>query len=107
MNRLLLVAAFSFAALSFTACTTTSNKLVVDGVPGWVRDGAQLEYEPAPVAPDIRVVHQEEEDESGPLEFNMITDKREYPDPPEKKAVKPGPDPLEPGRDRRIDRLVR
>ena len=106
MNRLILTAAFSFTALSFTACTSTSN-LSVEGVPGWVNDGAQIEEEPDPIAPDIRVVHQEEEDEGGPVEFQLITDKREYPDPPEKKAAKPGPDPLEPGRDRRISRLVR
>jgi len=107
MNRLILVAAFCITAISFTACTTTNNKIAVDGVPGWVRDGAELEYEPEPVAPDIRVVHQEEEDESGPVEFSMITDKRQYPDPPEKKAAKPGPDPLERGRENRIARLVR
>lgn len=104
MNRLLLVGAIGFTAVSFTACT--NDKMTVGGVPGWVQGGAKIEDEPEPLAPDPRL-DLDDDSEGGPVQFKLTTDKRDYPDPPVEKVEKPGPDPLERGRDYRIKRLVR
>ncbi len=104
MNRLLFAGAIGFAALSFTSCT--NEKMTVGGVPGWIEGGARIEDEPDPLAPDARL-DLDHGGESGPLQFTLNTDNRNYPEPPAEKAEKPGPDPLERGRDYRIKRLVR
>lgn len=104
MNRLLLIGALGSALITFTSCT--NDKMQVGGVPGWIEGGARIEDEPDPLAPDPRL-DLDDDSEGGPVQFTLITDKRDYPDPPAKKAEKPGPDPLERGRDYRIKRLVR
>jgi hypothetical protein len=105
MNRFLL--SFSLAALSFSMPGCTSgDRFSMGGVPGWIADGARLESEPAPRRPDnALIVH---EDESSPVHFEWITDRRSYKTPPLKKTTKvTTSDPLERGRDARIRRLVR
>jgi hypothetical protein len=105
MNRFLLP--FLFAALSFSMLGCTSgDKFSMGGVPGWIADGARLESEPAPRRPDNALITHE--DESGPVHFELITDRRKYKEPTVKKTTKfSTPDPLERGRDARIRRLVR
>lgn len=76
------------------------------GVPAWIADGAKLGAEPEPYKPDPAIIHHE--DESGPVSFELITDNRDYSDPPVKKKTSiRTSDPIERGRDRRIKRLFR
>lgn len=85
---------------------TTGDKFSMGGVPGWVADGAKLESEPEPLRPDPALIAHE--DESGPVQFELITDRRTYKSPPVKKTKTVSTaDPLERGRDARIRRLVR
>lgn len=105
MNRLLFAGVLGFAAIAFTACN--NEKFSVGGVPGWIESGAKIEDEPDPLQPDPRL-DLDDDSEGGPVQFKFITDKRNYPDPPEKKVSKKlEPDPLERGRTYRIKRLVR
>ncbi|HQZ27118.1 MAG: hypothetical protein KA250_07955 [Verrucomicrobiales bacterium] len=94
-----------FASLLLSSCGT-SDSFRMGGVPAWIADGAKLEDEPAPVKPDPAI--QSHENESGPVMFEWITDKRHYKAPPVKKAPSTRiSDPLERGRDSRIKRLFR
>ncbi len=102
MNRLLLFSAFATSAFALTSC---QNELDMGGVPGWLADGAKIRDEPEPYRPDPAII--EYDSQSGPIEFGMITDKRQYKAAAKKKAAKPAADPLERGRDHRINRLVR
>ena len=87
MNRLFLAGAICFASISFSACTS-SNNFTMGGVPGWIEGGAKIEDEPDPLRPDPRL-DLDDDSEGGPVEFQLITDKREYPGAPPKKAEKP------------------
>ena len=105
MKSLLAASAALVLSATFLGCTTNSN-VTVGGVPKWLADGAQLDSEPAPYRPDPAIIPLE--GESGPVEFEMITDRRTYPNPPAaKKKAKSAADPIERGRDARIRRLVR
>lgn len=105
MNRFLPALLLAVLSFSMTGCTT-SEKFSMGGVPRWIADGAKLESEPAPLRPDPAII--EHEDESGPVHFEWITDRRSYKTPPVKKSTKVATsDPLERGRDARIRRLVR
>ena len=104
MNRLLLAGAIGLAIVTFSSCT--NDKMTVGGVPGWIQGGAKIEDEPDPLRPDPRL-DLDDDSEGGPVEFKLITDKREYPAAPARKAEKPEPDPFERGREYRIKRLVR
>lgn len=101
---------FLFAALCgifFTSCTS-NGKIELGGAPAWIAGGAKLDGEPDPVKPDPALI--EYEDEDGPVEFRIITDKRTYREPsPTRRSSnsKPTRDPIEPGRDYRIKRLFR
>ena len=108
MNRLLLTAIFLGTSALLTACTSNSptNRFSMGGLPGWIAGGAQLADEPEPYKPDPAIISHE--DESGPVVFELITDKRNYPAPPVKKTTSVRAiDPLERGRDSRIKRLFR
>jgi len=102
MFRISILSAVIAAAAFLTSC---SNKMEMAGVPGWIASGAKIGDEPEPYRPDPAII--EHESEGGPIEFKMITDKRQYKAPPAKKKTKPEPDPLERGREWRIKRLVR
>lgn len=105
MNRFLPSAPLLTLPFLLAACTP-ADRFSVGGVPGWIADGAKLESEPAPLRPDPAIIAHE--DESGPVNFELITDRRVYPSPPVKKTKKVSTtDPLERGRDARIRRLVR
>jgi len=105
MNRSLPLSFLAALSFSMPGCTS-GDKFSMGGVPGWIADGARLESEPAPRRPDnALIVH---DDESGPVHFELITDRRSYKAPPVKKSTKvTTSDPLERGRDARIRRLVR
>lgn len=108
MNRLPLTALLLSLAAFLPACTSNSStdKFSMGGLPGWIADGAKLEDEPAPYKPDPAIISHE--DESGPVVFELITDKRTYAAPPVKKTSPVRTtDPLERGRDSRIKRLFR
>ncbi len=76
------------------------------GVPAWIADGAKLQDEPAPYKPDPAIISHE--NQSGPVVFELITDKRNYAAPTVKKTSPVRTtDPLERGRDSRIKRLFR
>lgn len=105
MNRFLLLSSLAVLSLSMSGCTS-GDKFSVGGVPGWIAEGARLESEPAPRRPDNALIAHD--DESGPVHFEWITDRRSYKTPPVKKTAKVATsDPLERGRDARIRRLVR
>ncbi|MBL9157661.1 MAG: hypothetical protein JNJ70_09325 [Verrucomicrobiales bacterium] len=105
MNRFFLPCFLPALSFSMLGCTT-GDKFSMGGVPGWVADGAKLESEPEPLRPDPALIAHE--DESGPVQFQWITDRRSYDSPPVKKTKKVSTtDPLERGRDARIRRLVR
>lgn len=107
MKNSITLSAFGFAAILLSSCAS-NEKFEVGGVPAWVAGGAKLDTEPEPYRPDPAIaVH---EDESGPVNFTLITDKHKYPDAPskaKKKSASSTRDPLERGRDYRIRRLVR
>lgn len=106
MNRPLLT--LLLAATLLPACNSNSStdKFSMGGVPAWIADGAQLGDEPEPYKPDPAIIHHE--DESGPVTFELITDKRRYSAPPVKKKTSiRTSDPIERGRDYRIKRLFR
>ncbi|MCB1206969.1 MAG: hypothetical protein KDN18_22135 [Verrucomicrobiae bacterium] len=106
MNRFHLSGFLALISFSLLGCTSNSDRFSVDGVPGWIADGARLEAEPEPRRPDAAIIAHE--DESGPVSFHLITDKRRYEEPKVKKTSKASTsDPLERGRDARIRRLVR
>lgn len=105
MNRLLLYLVPLSLTLLLAGCTQNAS-VEMDGIPAWIAGGAKLSAEPAPRKPDNAIPTYE--DESGPVEFNIITDKRRYPAPPAVKEEKPSlADPLERGREYRIRRLFR
>jgi hypothetical protein len=88
-----------------SSCGTTDS-FRMGGVPAWIADGAKLEDEPDPVKPDPAIMSHD--NESGPVVFEWITDKRRYEAPPVKKTTSTRiADPLERGRDSRIKRLFR
>ncbi len=92
----------AITALTFAGCT--SNEIEMGGVPSWLTSGAKLGDEPEPKRFDAAMLDFREE--SGPVEFFMVTDRRNYPLAPPKKAKKEvASDPLERGRDYRIKRL--
>lgn len=108
MNRLTLTALLLGLAVFLTACTSNSptDKFSMGGLPGWIAGGAQLADEPEPYKPDPAIISHE--DESGPVVFELITDKRNYTAPPVKKTTSVRAiDSLERGRDSRIKRLFR
>lgn len=89
----------------FIGCAS-NERFEMGGIPKWVAGGTKISGEPEPMQPDPAIIPFARE--SGPVRFTYITDKRQYDDPPEKKAKKPSTsDPLERGRDYRIKRLFR
>lgn len=107
MKRFLFALTLPLLVVPLMSCTSTTNgKLTMGGVPKWIAEGAKIESEPKPYRPDPAIIAHPSE--SGPVEFGLITDRREYKQPPVKKAKKTTPvDPLERGRDYRIRRLFR
>lgn len=107
MTRFIVSGLSCLAAAAFTGCTS-NDKLTMGGVPAWLASGAKIDSEPKPMAPDPAILPLEEE--SGPVEWKLITDKRRYPAAPTKKVEKTtafSTDPLERGRSYRLRRLVR
>ncbi|MEX2580115.1 MAG: hypothetical protein WD342_13740 [Verrucomicrobiales bacterium] len=105
MNRLFPIGLSCLVAVLLASCAS-NEKVSVGGVAGWVADGAKLDKEPPPRKPDAAVAVVE--DESDPVSFSVVTDRRPYPNAPVKRVEAPSTDdPLERGRDYRIKRLVR
>jgi len=108
MKRFILPGLAAILSSTFLGCTTPrkaeSDTFSMGGVPQWLADGAQLDSEPGPVRPDPAIIVYE--DESDPINFELITDRRTYKQPPVKKKTSSA-DPLERGRDYRIRRLFR
>ncbi len=108
MNRFLLTGLLSLTPVLFSSCTTNGN-VTVGGVPAWLAAGAQLESEPPPLKPDPAMLHFDSE--SGPLQFQIVTDQREYKKTKattkKKSSTTTSRDPIERGRDSRIKRLFR
>ena len=104
MKRFLLALPILSLPFLVTSCTTNAN-VEVGGVPKFFADGAKLSSEPEPLRPDPVIQHHDEE--SGPVELKIITDKKKYPNSPapkKKKKVEKEWD-YERGRDSRIRRL--
>ncbi len=104
MIRLLTFSSIAALALVLTSCSS-QNKVQVGGVPKWMMEGARIGSEPAAMAPDPEML--DYKDESGPVEFFMITDIRNYPLSPPKKVSQVEEIEYERGRDSRIKRLFR
>ncbi len=105
MKRLLLCGLPVLLSIALVGCAS-HRPVTVGGVPGWVAEGAKFSEEPAPRRPDAAVVPHEQE--SGPVQFEWITDRRAYRQPSVKKAKKTSSsDPLERGRDQRVRQLFR
>jgi len=106
MNRHLAIGLFPLVVLALAGCTSNEN-LEAGGVPAWLANGAKLAAEPEPRQPDAAIM--DFEDESGQVQFRYITDKRDYPEPSQKRkrSSRSERDPIEPGREYRIRRLVR
>lgn len=104
MNRLLLSGLFALLSLAFLGCTP-ADRFTVGGVPKWVSEGAKLDDEPAPYRPDPAIINHS--GESGPIEFEFLTDSRVHEAPQKKKTKSSTSDPIERGRDSRIRRLFR
>ncbi|MEM9284211.1 MAG: hypothetical protein AAGA96_20530 [Verrucomicrobiota bacterium] len=102
MNRIFTLSFLALAACFFTACQT-NNAIQVGGVPEWMMGGATLDDEPAPMPPDPAMI--DFRNESGPIEFFMMTDVRNYPLAPKKRVTKTKEIEYERGRDYRIKRL--
>jgi hypothetical protein len=99
----------SFSPLLFVsvfASCASNDRFEVGGVPKWISRGGKVSEEPSPRQPDNAVILHKRV--SGPVRFSFNTDDYRYPAPPKKKVEKVDTrDPLEQGRDRRINRLVR
>lgn len=103
MKKLAITILVATSASFFTSCIS-NEKVALGGAPAWIAGGAKLDDEPEPFKPDPALL--EFEEEGGPVELKIITDKRDYKKPPQKVAsTKPASDPLESGRDYRIKRL--
>lgn len=107
MKSVLILTASGLLALTQISCTPT-ERFTVGGVPGWLASGAIIEDEPEPYRPDNAIIVHE--DESGPVNFELITDRKLHRTSAAKKkaakpTAKPAADPIERGRDRRIRRL--
>ena len=102
MIRLITLSFFAVTAMTFTACQSR-NPIELGGVPEWMFEGAKLGDEPAPMPPDPAMI--DFDDESGPVEFFMVTDIRNYPLAPKKRVTKKKEIEYERGRDYRIKRL--
>jgi len=106
MKKFLLLAIVCLATLFLTSCVSGDN-IELGGAPGWIAGGAKIADEPEPLAPDPAML--EFEEEGGPVELKIVTDKRKYRQPSERtRSVSSRPaDAIEPGRDNRINRLFR
>jgi hypothetical protein len=103
MDRLLILSFLAALALSTNACT--NNSIEMGGVPKWMMNGSKINSEPAALAPDPGLL--DFENESGPVEFFMITDAHDYPLAPLKKGEKADEIDYERGRDYRVKSLFR
>lgn len=97
------------ATALLTSCVPGEN-IELGGAPGWIVGGAKLEDEPDPVAPDPAIP--EFQEEGGPVELKIVTDKKKYGQPSQpSRSSSSGQsrqtDVIEPGRDYRIKRLFR
>lgn len=88
--------------LVLAGCTTHAN-VELNGIPKFIAGGAKISGEPEPLRPDPAIMHFEQE--SGPIELQIITDNRTYPKPFQKKKKVEKPIEYERGRDHRIRRL--
>ncbi|MDF1657195.1 MAG: hypothetical protein P1U58_06255 [Verrucomicrobiales bacterium] len=109
MKTLSLFLAAFLATAFFTSCVSSEN-IELGGAPGWIAGGAKIEDEPDPIAPDPAIL--EFEEEGGPVELKIITDKRKYQQTSQRTRSVSSPrnsggDLIEPGRDYRIKRLFR
>ena len=108
MKTLPLLLCTIFLSLFLTSCLTREN-VELGGAPGWIAGGMKIEQEPEPIAPDPAIL--EFEEEGGPVELKIITDKRKYFQSSQRNrsltppSDRPTSDLLEPGRDYRIKRL--
>lgn len=92
-------------SLLFTGCVSNED-VELGGAPAWIAGGAKIDDEPEPFKPDPALLDFDEE--GGPVELRIITDKRDYKTPSVKKTTSsPSSDLLERGRDYRIKRLFR
>jgi hypothetical protein len=105
MKRIILSFSLLLCVSVFASCAS-NDRFEVGGVPKWILRGGKVSKEPSPRQPDNSIILHKRV--SGPVRFSLITDDYRYPAPPEKKVEKVDTrDPLEQGRDRRINRLVR
>lgn len=102
---------FSTIFLSLLLSSCASKNVELGGAPAWIAGGMQIDHEPDPIAPDPAIL--EFEEEGGPVELKIITDKRKYFQSSQRtRSITPPSDRhtsdlLEPGRDYRIKRLFR
>ena len=105
MKRIILSFSLLLCVSVFASCTS-NDRFEVGGVPKWILRGGKVSKEPSPRQPDNAIILDERV--SGPVRFSLITDDYRYPAAPKKKVEKVDTrDPLERGRDRRLNRLVR
>lgn len=103
MDRLIPLSFLAALTLSTNACT--NNSLEIGGVPGWMINGAKIDFEPITLAPDPSLL--DFKSESGPVKFSMLTDVRHYTPAPKKEREKAKKVEYERGRDYRVKQLFR
>lgn len=108
MNRLLATGSLLLTGCLLASCAPT-DRFSMGGVPKWISEGAQISSEPEPYRPDTAVIYHGSE--SGPVEFEFITDRRAYPEAKEKSKkndrLKTTGSLGDRGRESRVRRLVR
>lgn len=100
----------ALSGTAFLSSCVTSENVELGGAPGWIAGGAKIEDEPDPIAPDPAIL--EFQEEGGPVELKIITDRFRYTQPTRtsrsiSSSARVNTDVLEPGRDYRIKRLFR
>lgn len=103
MDRLIPLSFLAALTLSTNACT--NNSVEIGGVPGWMINGAKIDFEPITLAPDPSLL--DFKSESGPVKFSMLTDVRYYTPAPKKEREKAKKVEYERGRDYRVKQLFR
>lgn len=105
MKSSFLLVALGLTSLFAIGCAS-NDRLEVGGVPEWIGSGAKISDEPEPRKPDNWVFPPDKK--QGPVMWTYTTDGFNYPDPPKKKTSRSSSsDPIERGRNYRINRLFR
>lgn len=83
----------------------TNERVELDGIPKFIAGGGQFSEEPKPLRPDPALLFFD--DESGPVEMTVHTDRHRYPKPAERRQRQSAEPEIvyESGQQARINRL--